>query len=74
MVDISLDDALSHVGRLCQDVIDLEQIADYTGPHNFRVGQRCLFVYIDVLIPCYLLLLDRHLDLAIPQASVIGIH
>lgn len=41
MVEISLDDALSHLKRLCQDAIDLGQILDYRGPHNFRVCICC---------------------------------
>lgn len=37
MVNISIERALAHVQRLCQDAIDLGQILDYRGPHNFRV-------------------------------------
>lgn len=37
MVNIPIDDALCHLERLCQDAIDVEQILDYQGPHNFRV-------------------------------------
>lgn len=38
MVNINVEDALAHLKRLCQDAIDLEQILDYRGPHNFRVA------------------------------------
>lgn len=37
MVNISCDDALAHLKRLCQDAIDMQQMLDYTGPSNFKV-------------------------------------
>lgn len=43
MVNINVEDALAHLKRLCQDAIDLEQILDYRGPHNFRV---CVLFFI----------------------------
>ncbi|KAL3469143.1 hypothetical protein BJX99DRAFT_241928, partial [Aspergillus californicus] len=38
MVRISLEDALAHLKRLCQDGIHLNQILDYRGPYNLRVA------------------------------------
>ncbi|KAL4785481.1 Mak10 subunit, NatC N-terminal acetyltransferase-domain-containing protein [Aspergillus varians] len=38
MVRISLDDALAHLKRLCQDGIHLNQILDYRGPSNLKVA------------------------------------
>lgn len=38
IVNISSKDALSHMKRLCQDAIDMQQMLDYTGPSNFKVG------------------------------------
>ncbi|PLB39459.1 N-alpha-acetyltransferase 35, NatC auxiliary subunit [Aspergillus candidus] len=38
MVNISQDDALAHLKRLCQDGIDLQEILDYRGPHNVKVA------------------------------------
>lgn len=37
MVNITSDDALAHLKRLCQDAIDMQQMLDYTGPSNFKV-------------------------------------
>ena len=37
MVNITSDDALTHLKRLCQDAIDMQQMLDYTGPSNFKV-------------------------------------
>lgn len=37
MVKINSDDALAHLRRLCQDAIDLMELLDYRGPHNFKV-------------------------------------
>lgn len=36
MVNITSDDALAHLKRLCQDAIDMQQMLDYTGPSNFK--------------------------------------
>ncbi|KAJ6167107.1 hypothetical protein N7470_002554 [Penicillium chermesinum] len=36
IVEISHEDAFSHIKRLCQDAIDLEQVLDYRGPSNFK--------------------------------------
>ncbi|KAI9370899.1 Mak10 subunit, NatC N-terminal acetyltransferase-domain-containing protein [Aspergillus egyptiacus] len=38
MVRISLEDALAHLQRLCQDGIHLNQLLDYRGPYNLRVA------------------------------------
>ncbi|KAJ5543567.1 NatC N(alpha)-terminal acetyltransferase Mak10 subunit [Penicillium sp. DV-2018c] len=38
MVNISSDDALAHLKRLCQDAIDMQQMLDYTGPSNFKTA------------------------------------
>ncbi|KAK9855574.1 NatC N(alpha)-terminal acetyltransferase [Penicillium brevicompactum] len=38
MVNISCDDALAHLKRLCQDAIDMQQMLDYTGPSNFKTA------------------------------------
>lgn len=38
IVRISFEDALAHLKRLCQDAIDLREVLDYRGPHNFRVA------------------------------------
>ncbi|KAL4917166.1 Mak10 subunit, NatC N-terminal acetyltransferase-domain-containing protein [Aspergillus aurantiobrunneus] len=38
MVRISLDDALAHLKRLCQDGIHLNQLLDYRGPSNLKVA------------------------------------
>lgn len=37
MVNISSEDALAHLRRLCQDAIDLKEILEYRGPSNFKV-------------------------------------
>lgn len=37
MVQITSDDALAHLKRLCQDAIDMQQMLDYRGPSNFKV-------------------------------------
>lgn len=49
MVNISVEDALAHLKRLCQDAIDLERILDYRGPYNFRVCQFG-FSYLDLTV------------------------
>lgn len=38
IVRIDFEDALVHLKRLCQDAIDLREVLDYRGPHNFRVA------------------------------------
>lgn len=38
MVNITSDDALAHLKRLCQDAIDMQQMLDYTGPSNFKTA------------------------------------
>ncbi|KAI9924925.1 hypothetical protein MW887_006330 [Aspergillus wentii] len=38
MVNISSEDALAHLRRLCQDAIDLKEILEYRGPSNFKVA------------------------------------
>ncbi|EAW06427.1 N-alpha-acetyltransferase 35, NatC auxiliary subunit [Aspergillus clavatus NRRL 1] len=38
MVNISSEDALAHLRRLCQDAIDLQELLEYGGPHNFKVA------------------------------------
>ncbi|KAE8383437.1 Mak10 subunit, NatC N-terminal acetyltransferase-domain-containing protein [Aspergillus bertholletiae] len=38
MVKISVEDALAHLKRLCQDAIDLLDVLDYSGPHNLKVA------------------------------------
>jgi hypothetical protein len=37
MVNLTPEDALSHLQRLCQDAIDMQQMLDYRGPSNFKV-------------------------------------
>lgn len=39
IVQISPEDALAHLKRLCQDAIDMQQMLDYKGPSNFKVQQ-----------------------------------
>ncbi|KAJ5861262.1 uncharacterized protein N7529_008572 [Penicillium soppii] len=38
MVQITSDDALAHLKRLCQDAIDMQQMLDYRGPSNFKTA------------------------------------
>ncbi|KAJ5103192.1 hypothetical protein N7532_003721 [Penicillium argentinense] len=38
IVQISPEDALAHIKRLCQDAIDMQGILDYRGPGNFRTA------------------------------------
>lgn len=38
IVKISHENAFAHSKRLCQDVIDLEQMLDYRGPGNFKTS------------------------------------
>ncbi|KAJ5888620.1 hypothetical protein N7495_008661 [Penicillium taxi] len=38
IVQISNEDALAHLKRLCQDAIDLLEIVDYSGPGNFKMA------------------------------------
>lgn len=38
IVNISHEDALNHLKRLCKDAIDMQQLLDYRGPTNFKVG------------------------------------
>ncbi|KAJ5684518.1 NatC N(alpha)-terminal acetyltransferase Mak10 subunit [Penicillium maclennaniae] len=38
IVNISTTVALTHLQRLCQDAIDLQQMLDYTGPTNFKTA------------------------------------
>ena len=42
IVKISIEDALGHMKRLCQDAIDLKEVLDYRGAHNLRV---CFFCF-----------------------------
>lgn len=42
IVKISIEDALGHMKRLCQDAIDLKEVLDYRGAHNTRV---CCFSF-----------------------------
>lgn len=37
IVKISIENALGHMKRLCQDAIDLKEVLDYRGAHNTRV-------------------------------------
>lgn len=38
IVQIRSEDALAHLKRLCQDAIDMQEMLDYRGPSNFKVG------------------------------------
>ncbi|CAG8947808.1 unnamed protein product [Penicillium salamii] len=38
MVNLSSEDALAHLERLCKDAIDMQQMLDYTGPSNFKTA------------------------------------
>ncbi|KAJ5988583.1 NatC N(alpha)-terminal acetyltransferase Mak10 subunit [Penicillium waksmanii] len=38
IVQISPEDALAHLKRLCQDAIDMQQMLDYKGPSNFKTA------------------------------------
>ncbi|KAJ5591477.1 uncharacterized protein N7459_001846 [Penicillium hispanicum] len=38
IVQISHDDALAQMERLCQDAIDMQEILDYRGPSNFKTA------------------------------------
>ncbi|KKK20763.1 hypothetical protein P175DRAFT_0503313 [Aspergillus ochraceoroseus IBT 24754] len=38
MVNISIEDALAHLKRLCQDGVDIQEIFNYRGPCNFKVA------------------------------------
>lgn len=38
MVDVSPDDALAHLTRLCEDAIDLKETIDYRGSYNLGVS------------------------------------
>ncbi|KAE8393159.1 amino-acid N-acetyltransferase subunit Mak10 [Aspergillus alliaceus] len=38
MVNISFEDALAHLKRVCQDAIDLVEVLDYCGPYNLKVA------------------------------------
>lgn len=37
IVNISFDDAITHITRLCQDGIDVQEILQYRGPYNLQV-------------------------------------
>lgn len=38
MVNVSPEDAMEHLTRLCEDAIDLSEIIDYRGPYNLKVS------------------------------------
>lgn len=38
IVNISHEDALAHLQRLCKDAIDMQQMLDYRGPSNFKTS------------------------------------
>ncbi|KAJ5386926.1 NatC N(alpha)-terminal acetyltransferase Mak10 subunit [Penicillium cosmopolitanum] len=38
IVQISPEDALAHLKRLCQDAIDMQEMLDYRGPSNFKTA------------------------------------
>lgn len=70
IVNVSSKDALAHMKRLCQDAIDMQQILDYRGPSNFKVG-------LIEMLPCAWLLMlvpDCRMDPAIPKAPALGLH
>lgn len=37
IVNVSAEDALTHLTRLCEDAIDVKEILDYRGAHNVKV-------------------------------------
>ena len=37
MVNVSPEDALAHLTRLCEDAIDIKEIVDYRGSYNLKV-------------------------------------
>lgn len=37
IVAVSLEDALAHLTRLCEDAIDLKELLDYRGSYNLKV-------------------------------------
>ncbi|OJJ50594.1 hypothetical protein ASPZODRAFT_106353 [Penicilliopsis zonata CBS 506.65] len=38
MVNISIENALSHLRRLCQDAIDIQQVLEYSCPYNVMIS------------------------------------
>ena len=70
IVNISTTVALAHMQRLCQDAIDLQQMLEYTGPTNFKVG------LIEMLLCACLLIVtsDCRVDPAGPKAPALGLH
>ncbi|KAL4896886.1 Mak10 subunit, NatC N-terminal acetyltransferase-domain-containing protein [Aspergillus ambiguus] len=38
MVQISSEEALAHLGRLCRDAVDVLELLEYRGPHNLKVA------------------------------------
>ncbi|KAJ5240238.1 NatC N(alpha)-terminal acetyltransferase Mak10 subunit [Penicillium chermesinum] len=66
IVEISHEDAFSHIKRLCQDAIDLEQVLDYRGPSNFKTFIWTLLSRKTPTISLYPLL-GSSLDLFQPQ-------
>lgn len=69
MVNITSDDALAHLKRLCQDAIDMQQMLDYTGPSNFKActlelesnfGSNCIT--------------DCYMDFAFSQTTTINLY
>lgn len=70
IVNISTNVALAHMQRLCQDAIDLQQMLDYTGPTNFKVG------LIEMLLCACLLIAtsDCRVDPTGPKAPALGLH
>lgn len=59
MVNVSPEDAMEHLTRLCEDAIDLNEIIDYRGPYNLKVGSfprglnlsNCTGRCLDFIIP-----------------------
>lgn len=69
MVNITSDDALAHLKRLCQDAIDMQQMLDYTGPSNFKVCtlDPSLVLVLTCLIDCYM-------DVAFSETTTVNLY
>lgn len=70
MVNITSDDALAHLKRLCQDAIDMQQMLDYTGPSNFKV-------YIPLNSSPVLVLIcitDCYMDFAFSKTTTVNLY
>lgn len=79
IVQISPEDALAHLKRLCQDAIDMQEMLDYRGPSNFKVLQPSFPLFFPyffssfifaIVDPC----LDRNLESALPETPTVCLH